>query len=121
MAAHAAGANVVVCGRNIDTLAASVQSLDPVGESVLPARCDARNEQAVAEISTALERIGRIDALVNNSGIAGPTVPLWESLLSEWQDTLSTNLRGTFVLSRGLAVHDQSKLRQHREDRFGHR
>jgi NAD(P)-dependent dehydrogenase (short-subunit alcohol dehydrogenase family) len=102
-ALHAAGANVVVCGRDVDTLAALAQSLDPGGESVLPVMCDVRNEQAVAElVSSALERFGRVDALVNNSGIAGPTSPLWESSLSEWQDTLNTNLMGTFLCCRAV-------------------
>jgi NAD(P)-dependent dehydrogenase (short-subunit alcohol dehydrogenase family) len=100
---HAAGADVVVCGRDIDALTASAQSIDPAGHSVLPVPCDIRDEQAVsALVSTTLDRFDRIDALVNNTGIAGPTSSLWESSLSEWQDTLDTNVTGTFLCCRAV-------------------
>jgi NAD(P)-dependent dehydrogenase (short-subunit alcohol dehydrogenase family) len=100
---RAAGANLAICGRDLGVLTASAQSLDPTGESVLPLSCDIRDEQAVADLASAvLDRFGRIDVLVNNSGIAGPTAPLWESSLSEWQDTISTNLTGTFLCCRAV-------------------
>lgn len=110
-ALHAAGASVVICGREIDVLTASAQSIDPSGQSVLPVVCDIRDEQAVSELaSTTRERFGRIDALVNNSGIAGPTSPLWESSLSEWQDTLNTNVTGAFLCCRAVLP---SMIEQH--------
>jgi NAD(P)-dependent dehydrogenase (short-subunit alcohol dehydrogenase family) len=100
---HSAGAKLAICGRDIGALTASARMLDPTGESVLPIWCDIREESPVAELVAAtLDRFGRIDVLVNNSGIAGPTVPLWESSLGEWSDTISTNLTGTFLCSRAV-------------------
>ncbi|MFD5899843.1 SDR family NAD(P)-dependent oxidoreductase [Streptomyces sp. NPDC060366] len=102
-ALHATGANVIICGRDLEALKASAQSIDPVGHSVLPVSCDIRNERAVSKmVSIAIDRFGRIDALVNNAGIAGPTSPLWESSLSEWEDTLNTNVTGTFLCCRAV-------------------
>jgi NAD(P)-dependent dehydrogenase (short-subunit alcohol dehydrogenase family) len=102
-ALHVTGANVIICGRDLEALQASVQSIDPAGQTVLPVVCDIRDEYAVSQlVSIALDRFGRIDALVNNTGIAGPTSPLWESSLSEWNDTLSTNVTGTFLCCRAV-------------------
>ncbi|MFF3749891.1 SDR family NAD(P)-dependent oxidoreductase [Streptomyces sp. NPDC002018] len=100
---HTAGADVVVCGREGEVLTASAREIDPSGESVVPMVCDIRDERAVsALVPGVLQRFGRIDALVNNSGIAGPTSRLWESSLAEWQDTLDTNVTGTFLCCRAV-------------------
>jgi NAD(P)-dependent dehydrogenase (short-subunit alcohol dehydrogenase family) len=70
---HAAGADLAICGRDIDVLTAAAQALDPTGSSVLPVACDITDEQAVADFSSAvLDRFGRIGLLVNNTGIPGP-------------------------------------------------
>jgi NAD(P)-dependent dehydrogenase (short-subunit alcohol dehydrogenase family) len=56
-AVRVSGGDVVMCGRDADTLAASARSLDPSGEYVVPVVCDVRDEQAVAElVATARER-----------------------------------------------------------------
>jgi NAD(P)-dependent dehydrogenase (short-subunit alcohol dehydrogenase family) len=102
-ALHSAGAQVAVCGRYPDILSATALSLDSSGASVLPVECDVRDERAVTEMVEAVrDRFGRIDTLVNNSGIAGPTAPLWESSLEEWQDTLATNVTGVFLCCRAV-------------------
>jgi NAD(P)-dependent dehydrogenase (short-subunit alcohol dehydrogenase family) len=41
-----------------------------------------------------------IDILVNNAGIAGPTAPLAEVTLAEWDETLAVNLTGVFLSCR---------------------
>ena len=102
-ALYAVGANVVVCGRDVHILNKAAQSIDPVGDSVLPAVCDIRDEQAVSQlVSMAHKRFGRIDALVNNAGIAGPTSRLWESSPSDWRETLDTNVTGAFLCCRSV-------------------
>ena len=102
-ALYAAGARVAVCGRYPDVLSTAASSLDPSGASVMPVVCDIRDERAVAEMVEAVrDGFGRIDTLVNNSGIAGPTAPLWESSLEEWQDTLATNVTGAFLCCRAV-------------------
>ena len=48
----------------------------------------------------AVDEFGAIDVLVCNSGIAGPTAPLWEIEPEEWRETLSVNLEGVFLCCR---------------------
>jgi NAD(P)-dependent dehydrogenase (short-subunit alcohol dehydrogenase family) len=43
---------------------------------------------------------GVIHALVNNAGIAGPTTPLSELSLEDWNETISVNLTGVFLTCR---------------------
>jgi len=55
-------------------------------------------ERAVEEVTAAL---GRIDVLVNNSGIA-LVKPLVETTLEEWRAILDTNLTAAFTLCRAV-------------------
>ena len=43
-----------------------------------------------------------IDILINNAGITGPTAPLWEYNVDEWNKIVQTNLIGTFNCCRAI-------------------
>lgn len=67
-----------------------------------PIRLDVTDDE---QIETAIERLtddrGRLDVLVNNAGVGGPSGPLDEAPIEEIDATLATNLRGPIVLTRG--------------------
>src|SRR5918997_5295391 len=50
-----------------------------------------------AAVRAALDRWGRIDALVNNAGIAGRSAPIWELGVDEWQQVVDIDLTGVFL------------------------
>jgi len=99
----AAGYRTVLSGRDKDALAATAAALDPGGERTLAVPCDIRDEAAVTDLAAAaLDRFGQIDVLVNNSGIAGPTAPLWETRADLWREVVETNVVGTFLCCQAV-------------------
>ena len=50
-------------------------------------------------VEKALERYGRIDAVVNNAGLA-PVRPIARMTPQEWRDVIDTNLSAAFYLTR---------------------
>ena len=44
----------------------------------------------------------KIDILINNAGITGPTMPLWEYDIEMWNKIIKTNLSGTFNCCRAI-------------------
>jgi NAD(P)-dependent dehydrogenase (short-subunit alcohol dehydrogenase family) len=67
------GADVVIAARNEDTLAIAAGELArETGRRILPITVDTGREDSVNElVKTAIERLGRIDILVNNAAVPG--------------------------------------------------
>jgi 3-oxoacyl-[acyl-carrier protein] reductase len=59
-------------------------------------------EQVNGLVAKAVERLGRIDCLVNSVGIARPEA-VQEMATDDWQATIEVNLNGAFLLSRAVA------------------
>ena len=100
----AAGAAVVV---SYNSSAAGAEGLaarlGEAGARVLVRQCDVRDyAQVEGLIGAAVETFGRLDIMVNNSGITEPH-SLLEMTPDEWDKTLNTNLRGAFFCAQGAA------------------
>jgi NAD(P)-dependent dehydrogenase (short-subunit alcohol dehydrogenase family) len=88
-----AGACVVVAGRDRDRL---VRSARTTGAHAIPT--DVRRESEVMALFGATEtHFGGLDILVNNAGVTGPVAGVETLDLSEWDETMAINLRGTIL------------------------
>jgi len=95
------GARVVLAGRSREKLAAVAEVLSAGPAPALSVPTDLREEVEVERLfATTHEKLGRLDVLVNNSGIAGPTALARDVLTSEWEETLRVNLTGAFLCAR---------------------
>ena len=70
-------------------------------------RCDVASEPAVRHcLRAVLRRFGRLDALVNNAGIAGPgSGPVEKLALREWNRRIGVNLTGVFLMAKHATPH----------------
>lgn len=53
-----------------------------------------------AATQAALQRAGRIDALVNSAGITGPNTTVWDYPVDAWKQVIDVNLNGLFHCCR---------------------
>jgi NAD(P)-dependent dehydrogenase (short-subunit alcohol dehydrogenase family) len=69
--------------------------------------CDVSREASVrACVRSVLRRFGRLDALVNNAGIADPASgPLEKLPLAEWNRRIGVNLTGVFLMTKHCTAH----------------
>ena len=93
----ASGAKVRIWDRDEKLLTGSVASL---GASASGEAVDVTDRAAVERAT-----IGRIDVLVNNAGIAGPTVPVVDYPVEDWQRVIDIDLTGPFLCCRAVVPH----------------
>jgi 2-deoxy-D-gluconate 3-dehydrogenase len=98
----AAGARVVVAGRNTEKSMKACDELRTFGGEPCAIDVDVADERSVESlVRQALERCGRIDVLVNNAGINVRKRPE-EYTVEEWKRVLDTNLTSAFLCSRAV-------------------
>lgn len=70
-------------------------------------RCDVALEASVASCVRAVaRRFGRLDALINNAGIADPSgTPIEKLALKDWNRKIAVNLAGVFLMTKHCTPH----------------
>ncbi|MGI6876075.1 SDR family NAD(P)-dependent oxidoreductase [Amycolatopsis sp. 3B14] len=100
-----AGAAVTVAARTESELDSFVDEVKSAGGAALACPTDVTDESSVERMVTAtVDTFGRVDILVNNSGIVA-TSPLVDQSAQEWDRVIATNLRGTFLATRAVGRH----------------
>ena len=96
------GARLVIAARAGDTLTATAKDLEALGNRpVLAVPCDVAREEDVVNLFKEVDAAhGRVDVLVNNAAISGPTRSVAELELSDWDETIQIDLTGQFLCAR---------------------
>lgn len=99
----AAGARVVLNGRDTARLDAAAATLRGEGAAIAVAAFDAADPAAVADGVARVEaEIGPIDILVNNAGMQH-RAPLDEFPIEKWDEILRTNIGTAFYVGQAVA------------------
>ena len=98
------GANVVLSGTRASVLEAAQREIDPSGThtAIRPGEITGRS-QAHDLVRFAVERFGRVDVLVNSTGIFRP-VPFLDQTEEHFEEALGSILRPTFWTSQAVAA-----------------
>lgn len=93
------GWDVCILDNNATTLAAAEAELN-LSNNVLAIHADVSDPRQVEEsIEKTVGRFGRLDALVNNAGIANFKT-IGDTTFEEWRAIMATNLDGPFLVSQ---------------------
>jgi len=96
------GASVMLSGGSAASIGRpDVQAM--LGERVAAVAGDLADAATPAQlVSATLARFNRVDVLVNNAGVAGPS-DFWGTSPQQWDDVMAVNLRAAFLLAREAA------------------
>ncbi len=97
-----AGATVALAARNESKLNEVAAEIAAFGGTAKPFTLDVSSEESIkATAKAVLEHFGTVHVLVNNAGITRDTL-LLRMKRSDWDDVITTNLTGTFLLTQAL-------------------
>ena len=98
----AAGAKVALAARNVGKLNEVAAQIKAAGGAAEVFAIDMASEESIkAGAKAALAVFGTVDILVNNAGITKDGL-LMRMKRADWDDVLSTNLTGAFLLTQAL-------------------
>lgn len=100
------GATVVIAATTLSKLEEAVKEFEAMGGRAQAIQTDVSNERQVIDmVSETMKAFGKIDILVNNSGIAGPTCKVVDLKLEDWNQVLAIDLTGYMLCAREVLKH----------------
>ena len=98
-----AGADVVLAARRADKLADTSRQVRELGRAALAVETDVTDPDACqAAAQAAIERFGRLDALINNAGL-GTAVPALRETPEQFREVIEVNLLGAYWMAQAAA------------------
>jgi 3-oxoacyl-[acyl-carrier protein] reductase len=100
------GARLVIWDVNADRLATTGEELGAQygTDRVFTNRVDIADPESVARaVSETIQRLARVDILVNNAAIVGPNTTLTQYPLEAWREVIDVDVNGTFHCCRSIA------------------
>ena len=100
-----AGANIVVAARSVEKTAQALEDIRALGVEAYGITVDVTQEPAIQRMVTdTIDHMGRLDILVNNSGIAVRAQPQ-DLTAAQWDSVVDVNLRAAFLTSKEVYSH----------------
>ncbi len=100
------GATVVIAATTLSKLEEAVKEFEAMGGKSMAIQTDVTDEKQVIRMaSEAVKAYGKIDILVNNSGVAGPTCSVMDLKLEDWNQVIAVDLTGAMLCSREILKH----------------
>ena len=97
-----AGAEILIVGRRIKVLEEAAVEMTRFGGPVVPFQADMTKMAEIPKIvGKAIKEFGKIDFLFNNAGKGHPS-PCEDFKESDWDEVLTTNLKGPFFLAQAV-------------------
>ena len=100
------GAGAAVAANDIDgeAAAATAEAISQRGGTAIATPADVSDSsQVAAMVDTIMAEHGRVDVLVNNAGLVGPTRHFFEADEAWWRRIVDVNLTGHFLVSHPVA------------------
>jgi NAD(P)-dependent dehydrogenase (short-subunit alcohol dehydrogenase family) len=103
-AAGHAGARIVLAERDPELAADAADSLAAQGIETHRVDTDVSDPESVARLAEAVASLGPLHGLVNNAALADGVggKPFYEIEPADWDRLMAVNVRGTWLVSRGL-------------------
>ena len=89
----AEGADVIVC----DASAEAIADFCAANPSAAAVQADVSN---TADVDRVFSNIDKLDVLINNAGISGPSAGVEDIATDAWDDCIAVNLSGAFYMTR---------------------
>lgn len=95
-----AGAHLALAARKVTKLEEVAAEITAAGGTAAVFELDIAKEESIkAAAKAVIERMGKIEILVNNAGITRDTLML-RMKRADWEDVLTTNLTGAFLMTQ---------------------
>tara|TARA_Y100000816_G_scaffold204938_1_gene151104 strand:+ start:2585 stop:3337 length:753 start_codon:yes stop_codon:yes gene_type:complete len=94
------GAKVVIWDNDSEMIEKALKNLD--NPNLSSDVVDVSNYHDVEKSTNKIIKNSKIDILINNAGITGPTSALWEYDIKMWKKVVDINLMGTFNCCRAI-------------------
>ena len=98
-------AAVSLWDRDAEHLSHAGTQLQTVGQVSTEVADVSDASSVAAAVASTIARLGRIDILVANAGIAGPNHKTWEYPIDAWKQVMDINLNGVFFCCRAVIPH----------------
>lgn len=100
-----ASADVALAARNIEGLNETATLIKKMGREALVCSMDiSKLEDIERAVSDAIKAFGRIDILINNSGISGAS-PVIDITPEKWNHVMNVNLKGHIFCTKAVGRH----------------